>query len=97
MIRHVVTFRLNGSPELRREVATRFRDALLELPAIIPELISLEAGVNVNPAEAWDVTLTATAASLADIATYSAHPAHVKAVEIIAPHKAERACVDYEF
>ncbi|MDE6100480.1 MAG: Dabb family protein [Paramuribaculum sp.] len=95
MVRHVVTFRLNGPEELRREVAARFRSALLGLPAQIPQLKEIEVGVNINPAEQWDVTLIATADSLDDIALYSAHPAHVRAVEIIAPHKAERACVDF--
>ena len=33
----------------------------------------------------WDLVLTATADSLEDVAIYSAHPAHVAAVQIIAP------------
>ena len=95
MVKHVATFPLNGPKQFRRDVATRFCSALLELPALIPELKGMEAGVNINPDEKWDISLIATADSLADIAAYSAHPAHVRAVEIIAPHKAERACVDF--
>lgn len=96
MIKHVVTFRLNGTPEERTATARRFAEALNALPAVIPQLISIETGLNVNPREDWDIVLTATAASLEDVATYSAHPAHVAAVAIIAPVKAARACVDYE-
>ena len=96
MVKHIVTFRLNGSPEERREVARRFRDALMGLPAVIDCLESIEVGINQNPAESWDVVLTATLPDMASVETYARHPAHVAAASIIASHKAERACVDYE-
>lgn len=95
MVKHVVMFQLSGSEAERRDIATRFCEALSALPAIVPQLISMEAGVNTNPAEQWDVTLIATAESLDDIAAYSAHQAHLDAVKIIAPYKNNRACVDY--
>ena len=95
MIKHVVTFKFKGSPEERKEVATRFAEALMKLPPEIPQLKSIEVGLNVNPAETWDLVLTATADSLEDVAIYSAHPAHQAAVAIIAPYKLDRACVDY--
>lgn len=96
MIKHVVTFKFKGQPEERRAYASKFADALRALPAQIEELKAIEVGLNVNPAEDWDLVLTATAASLEDVARYSAHPAHVEAVRIIAPVKEWRACVDYE-
>lgn len=95
MIKHVVTFRLDGLEVEKREACSRFCEALQRLPELIPELVSMETGVNVNPAEDWDVSLIATARSLEDVAVYSAHPAHRQAVEIIAPYKAARACVDF--
>lgn len=88
-------FRLKGTPEERRELAARFADALMELPAMIPELKSMETGLNVNPNETFDVILTAEADSPEDIAAYSAHPAHVACVDIIRGHIDCRACVDY--
>lgn len=97
MVKHIVTFKFKGSPEERKEVAEKFADALRKLPEQIEELFSIEVGINENPAETWDLVLTATAASLEDVAKYSAHPAHVAAVQIIAPYKEERACVDYIF
>ena len=96
MIKHVVSFKFNGTADERLDLARRFKAALEQLPAIISQLKSIEVGINVNPAEHWDLVLTATADSLADVAAYSAHPAHVAAVAIIAPFKADRACVDYE-
>jgi hypothetical protein len=97
MVKHIVSFRLNGTPQERKELANKFKDALLALPTQIDELISMEVGVNENPAETWYLVLIATAASLEDVQIYSKHPAHVAAVSIIAQHKADRACVDYTF
>ena len=95
MVKHIVTFKFKGTPEQRRECASKFADALRALPAQIQQLKSIEVGINENPAETWDLVLTATADSLEDVAIYSAHPAHVAAVAIIAPFKESRACVDY--
>lgn len=95
MVKHVVTFKFKGTPEERTDVARKFAEALIALPDEIEELISIEVGINENPKETWDLVLTATAASLDDVATYSAHPAHQAAVQIIAPYKEDRACVDY--
>lgn len=96
MVKHVVMFKFNGTPEERKDVATKFMEALIQLPCEIPELKSMEVGINMNPSETWDMVLTATADTMEDVATYSAHPAHQAAVAIIAPYKADRACVDYQ-
>lgn len=94
-MKHTVIFKLTGSAEERRALAVRFAEALMELPAIIPQLSSMQTGLNVNPKEDYDVILTAEADTLADIAAYSAHPAHLACVEIIKGHIASRACVDW--
>lgn len=95
MVKHIVTFKFKGTEEERRECAIRFAEALRALPAQIDQLKSIEVGINENPAEMWDLVLTATAETMEDVAVYSAHPAHVAAVKIIAPYKESRACVDY--
>lgn len=95
MVKHIVTFRLKGTDEERRKAAEAFRDALMELPEKIEVLRSMEVGINENPAESWDVVLTATVDTLADVDVYAKHPAHVAAAAIIAPLKDARACVDY--
>lgn len=95
MVKHIVTFKFKGSEEERKEIAEKFAEALRALPSLIEELKAIEVGINVNPNEKWDLVLTAIADSLEDVAIYSAHPAHVAAVQIIAPHKEDRACVDY--
>ncbi|MBD5210377.1 MAG: Dabb family protein [Bacteroidales bacterium] len=95
MVKHIVTFKLKGSDEVRRDAALKFKAALEALPAQIDVLRAIEVGINENPAETWDVVLTATVDTLADVDVYAKHPAHVAAAAIIAPVKESRACVDY--
>ena len=96
MVKHIVTFKLQGTPQQRREVALKFKSALEALPAVIPCLRSIEVGLNQNPAESWDVVLTAVVPTMADVDVYARHPAHVAAA-LLGDHKEARACVDYEF
>lgn len=96
MVKHIVMFKLTGSDDDRRRVAQKFADALLKLPEVIDVLQGMEVGLNENPAETWDVVLTATVPTMADVETYAKHPAHVAAAGLLAGHKELRACVDYE-
>ena len=96
MIKHIVTFKLKGTDAERRAASEAFRDALMALPQQIDCLAAMEVGINENPAECWDVVLTATVDTMENVAVYAAHPAHVAAAAIIAPLKEARACVDYE-
>lgn len=50
MVKHIVTFKLQGTPQQRQEVALKFKSALEALPAVIPCLQSIEVGLNQNPA-----------------------------------------------
>lgn len=97
MVKHIVCFKLSGTAEERREVAVRFRNALLELPSVIDVLQSMEVGINENPSEDWDVVLTAIVPTMEDVEIYAMHPAHVAAASLLAGHKESRACVDYYF
>ncbi len=97
MVKHIVTFKLSGTAEERLEVARRFKEALVALPSQISVLMSMEVGINENPAESWDVVLTAVVPTMADVDVYAKHPAHVAAASLLAGHKENRACVDYEF
>ena len=97
MVKHIVTFKLNGSKEERLAIAKNFRDALMKLPSEIEVLQSMEVGINENPAEDWDIVLTAIVPTMNDVEKYARHPAHVAAASIVGPHKLNRACVDYAF
>lgn len=95
MVKHIVTFKLSGTAEERRQVAERFRDALMALTGQIDVLSSMDVGINENPAEDWDVVLTAIVPDMASVEIYAKHPAHVAAAGLLAGHKEARACVDY--
>lgn len=97
MVKHIVTFKLKGTPEERLRAAESFRDALIALPQQIEVLRSIEVGINANQAETWDIVLTAVVDEMADVDTYAKHPAHVAAAALIADCKESRACVDYYF
>lgn len=95
MVKHVVTFKLKGSAADRRRYAADFKQALDVLPEEIEVLRAIEVGLNDNPAEDWDIVLTATLDKMEDVAIYATHPAHVAAAAIIGDVKDSRACVDY--
>jgi len=88
-------FKLQGSDDVRRETALRFKAALDALPSQIDVLQSIEVALNQNPVEDWDIVLTAVVPTMADVATYAQHPAHLAAASIIKDVKQLRACVDY--
>ena len=97
MVKHIVTFKLTGTDAERRHVAEQFKAALEALPEQIDVLRSIEVGINENPAESWDVVLTAVVDTMADVEVYAKHPAHVAAAGLLAGHKADRACFDYAY
>lgn len=95
MVKHVVTFQLEGTTEERIQVARKFKDALEMLPECIDVLQSIEVGINENPAESWDIVLIAVLPDMEAVRVYAEHPAHVAAAAIIKNHKKSRACVDF--
>lgn len=96
MVKHIVSFKLNGTDSERRALAEQFKAALVALPSQIEPLQSIEVGLNQNPAEEWDIVLTAVVPTMADVSVYAKHPAHVAAAATVKGHVACRACVDYE-
>ena len=97
MVKHIVMFKLTGTDAERLEVAKKFKAALEALPAAIDVLQSIEVGLNQNPSEQWDVVLTAIVPTMADVATYANHPAHLAAAGLLRGQKENRVCGDEEF
>lgn len=96
MVKHTVMFQLYGGPEERRRVALELREALMALPAVIEPLVSIEVGINENPAEQWDLVLTALLPDMESVPVYAKHPAHVDVVtRLLSKYQKTRACVDY--
>lgn len=95
MTKHIVEFKFMGSSEERVALASEFKAALLALPTQIECLESMEVGINENPAESWDLVLTAVVGSMDEVDVYAKHPAHVAAAAIVKGKVEARACVDY--
>ena len=97
MVKHIVMFKLTGTDEERLQGANKFKDGLMQLPDKIDVLQSMEVGINENANEDWDLVLTAIVPTMADVATYANHSAHLAAAALLAGHKESRACCDCVF
>lgn len=99
MVKHIVLFKLKEElPATEKQaVMNQFKEAIEALPAKISVIRKIEVGLNVNPAEAWDIALYSEFDSQEDVKIYAAHPDHVAAGKLLADVKLNRACVDYEF
>jgi hypothetical protein len=98
MIRHIVSWKLNGADAAARaEQAATISATLAALPAVIPQILSLQVGTNVAyPDTNWDVVLVADYESLEDLEAYQVHPDHVAATQVIRPLVELRSAVDFE-
>jgi hypothetical protein len=94
MITHVVMFKLlDRSPENIR----RTRDVLTAMEGKIPQLKSLEVGIDVLRSErSYDIVLIAKFDSLEDLKLYNDHPVHQEVLRYIATVKDVSIAVDYE-
>ena len=59
MVKHIVLFKLKEElPATEKQaVMNQFKEAIEALPAKISVIRKIEVGLNVNPAEAWDIAL----------------------------------------
>jgi len=100
MIRHIVMFKLkefNNNSE-KTKIMQEIKQRLEALSDIIDCLHSIQVDFNVNPHETWDLILTTELPTMKDLDIYANHPAHIAvSKDVIAPYKADRACVDYEY
>lgn len=96
MIKHIVLFKFKNIAD-KTLLLQDIKAELEQLCQIIPQLKELQVGINVNPAEKWDLSLEALVENKQDLDIYANHPAHQQIVQTkIAPFKEDRACVDYQ-
>lgn len=94
MIRHIVMWKFK---EGERENMLLFRERLLGLKGKIPEIRSMEVGVNVNPSDrSYDAVLVADFDSLEALKAYSVNPLHVEVSEFCKTIRTGSVSVDYE-
>ena len=99
MLKHIVMFRLRESAEGRskEENAARLKVLLESLKGKIPEVGSLEVGMNQGRSEsASDVVLYSEFEDMPALEVYRKHPEHAKVVDFIEKVCSERRVVDYE-
>lgn len=98
MLKHIVMWRFKEGAEgkSRREHALWMKEHLEALVGVIPQIQSLEMGVNEFPSEAaYDAVLTVCFLTKEDLDTYKVHPAHVAVSEHCEGVRECRVVVDY--
>ncbi|MCC8154292.1 MAG: Dabb family protein [Tannerellaceae bacterium] len=99
MIKHIVMwkFREGAEGKTRRESACWMKEQLEKLVGIVPEIYSLEVGVNTKDDEmAYDAVLITTLEDEAAMKRYKIHPEHVKISNYCKKLRESRTVVDYE-
>ena len=95
MIKHIVFWNLKE--ENKEANALELKKRLEALVPLIPEIVKLEVGINVNPSDmAYDICLYSEFESMDTLNTYQNHPEHVKVGEFIGDIRTSRVVCDYE-
>ncbi len=97
-IRHVVSWKLATTDDGERaeQIAT-ITNGLESLPAVIPEILTLQVGANaLNPGSNFDLVLIADYADTDALARYVEHPEHEKVASYIRSVIDGRSAVDFE-
>ena len=94
MIKHIVMWQFKQGEE---ENIKKFLDGLMKLKDIIPQLVSVETGVNINPDNKFDAVLITEFRSMEDLETYKNHPEHIRVSNLCKSIRIERQAIDFEF
>lgn len=100
MLKHVVMWRFkeNAGGKSRKEHALFMKERLERLVGIVPEIRSLEVGVNEYPGEMnYDAVLISVFDNADDLKSYKEHPEHKKISAYCKEVRESRTVVDYEF
>ncbi len=99
MIKHIVFFGLADHAEgkSKMENALYIKAELEKLQETIPEIVSIEVGINLPeaPEGNFDIALYSIFNSMADLDTYQTHHDHKRVAAYIGKVKISRAAVDY--
>lgn len=97
MIKHIVMWRVTEDDK-KRERILLLKEALEKLPFTIPEIETLEVGIQINnrAAGSCDIILNSSFLSEAALETYQKHPEHIKVVALLRSLTYEKRVVDYQ-
>ena len=94
MIRHVILWKFRAGEE---EGMYRFLEGLKALNGQIPQILSMETGVDMGIDGNYDAVLIATFRSREDLDAYKRDPRHVAVSNLCKSIRTDRVAVDYEF
>lgn len=100
MIKHIVMWKFAEQAEGKSKAENMqiFKTSLEALVGVVPEIISLEVGIDELQADgSYDIILLSTFASMEDLQKYNAHPQHQEAAAFCAKVRESRVAVDYTF
>lgn len=100
MVRHIVMWRFkdNAEGKTKQENMQYIKERLYALKDLIPEIKSMEIGINVNKSEAaYDMVLISVFEDIEALERYVANPGHQKVSEYVKKVRNERAVTDYIF
>ena len=99
MLKHIVMWRFKDGAEgmNRNEHALWIKESLEALVGVVPEIRSLEVGVNINPSDAaYDAVLVSMFDDFEAMQRYQVHPAHLEIAARCKTISESRTAVDYE-
>jgi hypothetical protein len=100
MIKHIVIFQLAEFAEgkTKQENAVYIKEILENLKSSIPQIITLEVGINIPDFfdGNQDLVIYSEFANIQDLKTYMEHPEHKKVANYIGKVRIARTSVDYE-
>ncbi|NOX85208.1 MAG: Dabb family protein [Chlorobi bacterium] len=95
MLKHIVMVSFNDRMNVK-ELSLEFKSKLLDLITKIPELKSMEVGLNVSTKpSAFDLVLIAGFDNENGLNKYRIHPAHVEVLDFMKKIVSKTAVVDY--
>ena len=98
MIKHVVMIKLLDKDKKKELNIQTLKDKLDSLKNKIPEVKSLETGINISTRiSAFDLVLISEFNSQEDLDKYIVHPAHQEVISFLKDIKDDIVVVDYEF
>ncbi len=99
MIKHIVFFCLAEEAEgkSKAENAVFIKTELENLKNLIPQIVSIEVGINVPnaPKTDFDIALYSEFNSFEELDAYQEHPEHKRVASFITKIRTARAAVDY--
>ena len=99
MVKHIVFFRFNRqfNDEKKQAYAKEIKQRLESLLSLIPEILTIEVGINFNASEnCSDLALYSEFSDRDDLEKYQSHPEHLALVPFVNSLTEERRVVDYE-